>query len=369
MLTRSSYLDWISCAHRVARHNLAASGIPALSAQEMRLIEPRWLDDPVCDLAQGLAQSLGLRPEEILPCNGASQALWLGYAGTLESGDEALIESPAYAPFATAPLTLEATVCRFYRSADDGYAIDVNAILRKLTSRTRVVAVSHLHNPSGCRADPAAIAVLADAMSRNGGYVIVNEIYAPFAHLSSRGPALRTYRGIAPNLVCVGSLSKAFGLGPERIGWMAGPPGVIKRAAAAQLASTGDMPRCWAAAALGALEHLPRLGARAYSLVEGNRERVKHWIEQRPELAWSDPEDGLFGLVRLPCGMDGREFAHNVIERHDVAVAPGEFFDAPSTFRLAWACPAASLDLALCALGEALSELGVAAHPEILIRK
>lgn len=359
MLTRAPYLDWISHHYPKVRHNLAASGIPALSVSETVAIEPRWCDDPIGSLGGSLAACHGLSVAELLPCNGASQALWLAYAATLEPGDEVLVESPAYAPFADAPATLGAHVRRFARRASTGYAIDADEIRGSLGPKTRVVALTHLHNPTGNPADRGAVAAIAASLMERHGFVIVNEIYASFNRSAADGPALQSCRSIAPNIVGVGSLSKAFGLGPERIGWLTGPETVVARAAAAQLASTGDLARSWAASALGMIEHLPRLAARARDLVEGNRERVTRWIADRPQLEWWPPDDGLFGLVRLPRGIDGRRLAEAAIANHGVIVAPGEFFDAPATFRLAWGCSSTQLQSALDALSDALSDVGI----------
>lgn len=357
MLTRSAYLEWLTYYYPKVVHNLAASGVPSLTSDELAEIPLRWSANPVSALTEKLAQLYCLQNTEILPCNGASQALWLAYAATLFPGDDVLIETPTYAPFADSVRTLGANLIRFERLAVNGYVLDPDSVFQKLTKRTRLVALSSLHNPSGCSADPKAIAGIAAELAKRNGYLIVNEIYAFFDDLDvCNAMTLRSSRHIAPNIICVSSLSKAFGLGPMRIGWLSGPEHVVRRAAMAQLASTGDLPMVWAAGAIGALELLPDLATRAKLLTGDKRERVFDWLAARPWLSWSRPANGLFGLITLPGKINTLELAEKAIKEHGVMIAPGEFFAAPGSFRLAWNCPTARLDSALAALDVALNE-------------
>ena len=203
MLTRSAYLEWLTYYYPKVVHNLAASGVPSLTSDELAEIPLRWSANPVSALTEKLAQLYCLQNTEILPCNGASQALWLAYAATLFPGDDVLIETPTYAPFADSVRTLGANLIRFERLAVNGYVLDPDSVFQKLTKRTRLVALSSLHNPSGCSADPKAIAGIAAELAKRNGYLIVNEIYAFFDDLDvCNAMTLRSSRHIAPNIIC-----------------------------------------------------------------------------------------------------------------------------------------------------------------------
>ena len=70
---------------------------------------------------------------------GCSGANFLVYGAHLTPGDEVLMERPGYDPMAGACRLLGTTVRFFDRPASTGFAVDVDAIRRGLTPRTRLV--------------------------------------------------------------------------------------------------------------------------------------------------------------------------------------------------------------------------------------
>src|SRR5439155_1624570 len=80
---------------------------------------------------------------------GASMANYLALAALVGPGDEVVIERPTYEPLVATASWLGATIKRFDRRREDGFAIDADAVARAVGPRTRAVVVSNLHNPSG----------------------------------------------------------------------------------------------------------------------------------------------------------------------------------------------------------------------------
>ncbi|MDD2751287.1 MAG: pyridoxal phosphate-dependent aminotransferase [Sideroxydans sp.] len=360
MLSRSDYIEWITQHYPRVTHNLAASGIPSLTALELAAIPVKPSSHPFEELGAALAKLHSVSPQEVLACNGTSQAIWLAYAAILATGEEVLVESPTYAPFADTAAKLGGQLRNFTRHPDTGYGLDVDAICRMISPRTRVVALSNLHNPSGSPAYPAAIAAIAAQLRRQNGFVIIDEVYSPFdSSVDGLGITCRTSRHISPNIVCVSSLSKAFGLWPLRIGWVIGPKAVVERASVALRASTGELSHSWATGALGALSELPALAARAENLLGNKRKRVEQWLAEHSSLSWSDPPGGLFGLVTVPGPVNILAIVESAISEFGVIVAPGCFFGAPESFRLAWSLPVERLEDALKRLETALVKHGV----------
>ena len=223
-----------------------------------------------------------------------------------------------------------------------------------MTSRTRAVVVTNLHNPSGVRSSDDVIRAVARAAELRGAFVIVDEVYSAFdAFVDERGVFRGSARKLAPNVVAVSSLTKCYGLGPERIGWLLGPPDVVERAGDALAASTGMLPRSHARVALAAFSELPALAARSQRLLAGKRERVAAWVAAH-RLSWSAPAEGIFGLVSVPGRNDLTPAIEKAARERQVLVAAGAFFGIPDAFRIAWSIPGDLLDEGLERLAEAL---------------
>jgi len=264
------------------------------------------------------------------------------------------VEAPGYEPLTRIAEGVGARVVCFERPSGDRFALDPDRIARAMTPRTRVVAVSNLHNPSGVRADADSLRAAASVAESRGAVLLVDEVYAPFDALVDDGGVFRgSARRLAPNVVAVSSLTKCYGLGSHRIGWLLGPVDVVARAENAITASCGMLPLVHAHLALHAFARVARLAERARALVSGKRARVARWVEAEG-LAWSAPTEGLFGLVTMPGAGDLTAAIERAAREREVLVAAGSFFGVPGGFRLAWSAPDDALDEGLGRLAEAL---------------
>lgn len=348
VLQRSPYIAWATRYLGCGQYNLASSGIPPLLQSELDALPSPDSRDGWEQLLSAIAKYHCLSPSEVAPVLGASHGLWLGYTAMLRDGDEVLVEDPAYEPLVMAAEAAGATVRRFDRGASCGFALDPERVFAALTPRTRIVAITNLHNPSGIRASEEAMRVVARRMDAQRGFLFVDEVYAPFDRLvGSDGVFFATARRLGHNIVTTASLTKAYGLGPHRIGWVLGPETVIEQAIDALVASVGDLPIAWMNRGVWAFEHVVPLAERSRSLLGTKRARVREWISGRSHLAWSDPQEGLFGLAMVQSAGDVRSAIELGLERHDVLVVPGSFFGIPNAFRLGWTLPESLLDEAL----------------------
>jgi aspartate/methionine/tyrosine aminotransferase len=248
-----------------------------------------------------------------------------------------------------------AIVRHFARDPAEGYALDPERIARAMTPRTRAVLVTNLHNPSGVRAGDVALREAARVAESNGAVLIVDEVYTELGRwVDSDGVFRGSARKLAPNVIAVSSLTKSYGLGAERIGWLLGPSDVVERVHDTILASIGHGPQSQARAALEGLARTVPLAARARAMLAGKRARVAAWTSSRG-LRLTSAEESLFGLVTVPGSVDLTPAIERGIRDYEVLVAPGAFFGVPNGFRIAWSLPMDALDEGLDRLGKALA--------------
>lgn len=351
------YLAWAIRHYGTVEHDLASSGMTPLPLA--RVPHATDLDDPSgwARLPPAIARHLDLPPDEVCPALGTAHALWLAYAAVTSPGDEVLVESPAYEPLVTAAAGLGATANRFPRPHDERYAVDPDRVARALSSKTRVVALSSLHNPSGARVPDEVLSDVAKACARAGAYLLVDEVYAPFdAFAGADGVWRASARKLGDNVIATCSLTKCYGLGANRFGWLAAPRDVVERARDATLSSVGHLPLAHANQFVAALGHVPELAARARALLGAKRETVARWMAARRDVAWSAPDAGLFGFAKVLTA-NGRDLLPDVeraIASRGLIVAPGAFFGVPDALRVSWSIDEERLPRALEALGATL---------------
>jgi aspartate/methionine/tyrosine aminotransferase len=223
-----------------------------------------------------------------------------------------------------------------------------------MTSRTKLIAVTNLHNPSGVRAGADELRAVARLAESHGAFLLVDEVYAPFDDLVDPAGVFRaSSRKLGPNVVAVSSLTKCYGLGPQRIGWLLGPPAIVARAEDAVTATCGMLPLVHAHVGVHAFRQIGALAERARGMLAGKRRRVAAWAVTQG-FSWSAPESGLFGFAMLPGQADLTPLIEAAARGREVLVAPGAFFGVPSGFRVAWSAPAEVLDEGLARIADAL---------------
>ncbi|HVJ91541.1 MAG TPA: pyridoxal phosphate-dependent aminotransferase [Labilithrix sp.] len=338
MFGPTRYLSWATAFYGKVAYDLASSGIPAPKWIELGIPTPD-IDDvsAVGSLRKAIALYNDVPPEEVVPALGTSHALFLAYAALLSPGDEILVETPGYEPLTRVAEGLGAHVRTFERRAEDGYRVVPKRVAAAMSSRTRAIVVTSLHNPSGIRVDHEVVRELATLAEAHGAYVIVDEVYAPFDALPLDGVFRRSTRKIAPNVVAISSLTKCYGLGMYRLGWILGSGDVVDRANAASIATFGHLPLAHASYGVAAFSALGTLARRAKSLVGEKRGLAEQWAKSLPNAQWSAPADGLFGLVTLPGRGDLLPRIEARAREAGVLVCAGTFFGAPESFRLSWA--------------------------------
>jgi hypothetical protein len=343
-------LDYLAWAHRHyvgLRFDLASSGLAPLTAEELGPPSLAVHDyGAPAEFRARVSERFGVAPDEVVSALGASGALFLVYLSLFSRGDEILVEQPAYEPLVRTAEGLGLVVRRFPRTREAGYALDPAVVLAHITPATRAVVVSDLHNPSGVALDHAALAPIAEKLSRQGAWLVIDEVYAELV------APRRTARSLAYNIITFGSLTKSYGLPWIRAGYVLLPPEAAVLAGRAVLHLAGNLPPAVAAFGAHAFSRLEALEQRRHALQEGKRAVVDQWLDRhRAVLSWQPPAPGsLFGLVHDARGHNLRPWLERGAAEHGVLAAPGSFFDTPSAFRLGMTLPREKLEPALAAL-------------------
>jgi hypothetical protein len=336
---RAPYMHWAK-QHRRARWDLCGSNLLPCTledlpeaAEAMQLNGPN--DEGYPPLVEAIARRYGVDAGRVAMGTGTSGANFLVCAALLDAGDDVLVETPGYDPLVAAPTLLGARVLRFARRFEDLFALDPALVARAVTDRTRLIIITNLHNPSGVLASQAAIEEVGRIAERVGAHVLVDEVYLDATFGSpdaSRCPA-GTLGGV---FISTSSLTKAYGLSGFRCGWSLSSPEVAERVRRARdiVDGVGAFPPD--RFSVVAFEHLPRLAARAHSILEPQFAATREFLDSRPEFEYVAPAGGTVVFPRLRGQADAGLLVERLFREAEVGVVPGRFFEAPAHVRLAF---------------------------------
>lgn len=231
-----------------------------------------------------LAALHGREPEEIVPCNGAAQALWL-----LPAALRPRLAACVHPGFTEAEAALRAhgvAVARVLRDPEAGFALDPGAV----PAAADLVIVGNPASPSGTL-DPAAALL---ALRRPGRTLAVDEAFMDLVP----GEPESLVREALPDVIVVRSLTKSLAVPGLRAGYAVAP-----RPLAARLRSVRPPWSCNALALAALREAALRPGALAQAAERAQAERkdLETRLAEVPGLRlW--PAAANFVLVRVPDG-------------------------------------------------------------------
>jgi len=175
-------------------------------------------------LKHALARHLAVEPQQITLGNGSNDVLELIARAFLTPDSEAIYAQHAFAVYPLVTCAIGATGRETPVTASFDY--DLDAMLRAINARTRVVFLANPNNPTGTYLTAETLRRFLEALP---AYVIavIDEAYLEYASDSEIAPGYASclpWLADFPNLVVVRTFSKAYGLAGLRIGYAASSP-------------------------------------------------------------------------------------------------------------------------------------------------
>jgi aspartate/methionine/tyrosine aminotransferase len=358
---RSVYMEWAKTRSH-ARFNLATSGVMGVPLAEFPLLfEEIEVTAPggygYAPLQRKLAEHSGVSEDCVVAAAGTSMANHLAMAGLLDSGDEVVIEQPAYGPLLDVAEYLGAKVKRLARRLETGFAAEPAELEKVITRETRLIVLSNLHNPSGALMPAETLRAIGEMAHRVGAYVLVDEVYLEMLFDKAAPFCFAIGKTIAKEnpFIATSSLTKVYGLSGLRCGWILAAPTLAKK-----MWQLNDLFAAVAAhpaerMSVVAFNHLAQHRERSRALLTTNRAVLDAFLDSRVELECFRPVAGTVVFPRLTRG-NAEEFLGLLRNKYETAVVPGKFFEMPQHFRIGIGGDTAGLRSGLERLGAALDE-------------
>ncbi len=237
------------------------------------------------DLRRALAQFNDVPTERIVLGAGSTEVLDVLVRLLVEPGDNTVIATPTYAFFASQTLINGGTPRTV--PLGDGFTLDVDGLLAAIDERTKCVMLCSPNNPTGKGWSRPDLVRLLDT----GVPVMVDQAYLECGFAESFAQLTNDY----PNLVIARTMSKGFGLGGLRVGYLIGDPELMDLVTRVRIPFSMSLMSIWGC--LAALEGPEYLATRR-DFISSEVDRLQVAMDGMPGIR-AFPSDGNFVLADI----------------------------------------------------------------------
>jgi aspartate/methionine/tyrosine aminotransferase len=253
----------------------------------------------------------------------------LGFANAVlaiaDPGDEFIFPLPYYFNHAMAVAIANCKTVGVKTLPD--YQLDLDAIEKAITPKTRAVVTCSPNNPTGAVYSEASLRAVNALCKERGVFHIHDEAYEYFTYDNAVNFSAGSIDGSAAHTISLYSLSKGSGMASWRIGFMVIPESLwpaVNKIQDTLLICTPQISQRVAIAAMTvgssyARAHADRIGAL--------RPRVhKALTDPSVPCETADVRGAFYYFVRVKTKLDSMTLAERLVRDHKVAIIPGEAF-------------------------------------------
>jgi histidinol-phosphate aminotransferase len=183
----------------------------------------KYPDATATALRQAIGDVYNLPPDHLMMGTGSDEILNLvayAYAGV---GDEVIYARHSFLVYPIAARSVGATPVPV--DEKEGFILDVDATLKAVTPRTKIVYVCNPNNPTGVCVPLEQLKRLHAGL-RPDIIMVIDGAYAEFVQMEGFSAGEDLVRD-SENVIMTRTFSKVYGLAGLRVGWVYAPPAII----------------------------------------------------------------------------------------------------------------------------------------------
>ncbi|HEL1806192.1 TPA: aminotransferase [Streptococcus suis] len=349
-LPRFGVEEWLNVHENSAIYDIAGVSISSLTLEELFALSGTnpedfykklqgtklnygWIEGSLAFKKSVSQLYTGVKPEQILQTNGATEANLLVLYSLIEPGDHVISLYPTYQQLYDIPKSLGAEVDLWQIEEENGWLPDLEKLRQLIRPNTKMICINNANNPTGAVMDRTYLEELVEIASEVGAYILSDEVYRSFSGLGVPSIIEVYDKGIAVN-----SLSKTYSLPGIRVGWVAANhqvTDILRDYRDYTMICAGVFDDMVAQLALASRKEILKRNRR---ILEENLAILDQWIEEEPRVSYIRPAVVSTSFVKIAVEMPMEEFCLQLLQEHGVLLVPGNRFNRDGYVRLGFAC-------------------------------
>jgi aminotransferase len=295
----------------------------------------------------------------VVVTTGGQEALFLLVQTILRPGDEILVPDPRYTSYDVAIQMAGGVMVSVPTYQADGFDLHADEVERHITPRTRALLLVSPGNPTAGTITSANLHAIAQVAQKHDILVISDEIYEKLLYDGAEQLSIGSLPGMADRTITLIGFSKTYAMTGWRIGYVAGPPAIMRklRRLKALCSSCAPVVSQWAglAALTGSQEPVEE-----YRRIYERRRRIMLDSLDRMGFTYGEPRGAFYIFINTSStGLDSEDLSLKLLQEAHVLAFPGTGFGPQwvDYMRISYLAPEAVLREALSRLERCLGTM------------
>ena len=278
------------------------------------------------ELRELIAQDINVSPDDVLITSGAATALFIIATSFLSKDDHIVIAKPNYATNIETPRAIGAKASYLNLRFEDGFNLDIKALEKLVTDKTKLVSLTYPHNPTGVLITEEKLKAVIGLIERKGTYLLLDETYRDMS-FAAKLPVAAT---LSDRVISISSMSKSYGLPGIRIGWILSKNRELMEtflAAKEQICITNSVVD--EEIAFQYLQRKETLFEPVRAIILKNFAILKDFMANQNVLEWVEPQGGCVCFPGIKAGIhiDTIKFHDILLSKYATYVGKGHWFE------------------------------------------
>jgi aminotransferase len=290
-------------------------GTPALlelleeKLKKINYIECNWKDNIIC-------------------CNGGSNAITLAFATLFNPGDELILSSPNFVSYFYCGSFFGIKIEEIKRKSDMSFNID--KLKASVTSKTKAIIINSPNNPTGYALDRKELEEIIDIVLEHDLFLISDEVYENYVYDGIAHISPASLDGMFERTITLNAMSKLYSATGFRLGYVAASKEII------------DLMEKFHQYTIAGTNHAAQYGfIEALKMDTSFFNNILKSYDERRILVYNRLKNMGFEVVKprgafyiMPSiknfNLNGQQFSMKMMKEKGVAIVPGDIFGSYS---------------------------------------
>ncbi|CAN7507542.1 pyridoxal phosphate-dependent aminotransferase [Variovorax paradoxus] len=272
--------------------------------------------------------------------SGGVSALMLAVQALVDAGDEVVAVTPVWPNLTAQPAILGAQVRTVPLVPADGqWTLDLAALRKAVTPKTRLLIVNAPNNPTGWTMTREEQQAVLDHCRETGTWILADEVYERLYFEPTSNGCAPSFLDISrpdDRLVVTHSFSKSFLMTGWRLGWLVLPPALVDGIGKLIEFNTSCASVFTQRAAVAAIEHTAEITPRVVAHLKQCRDTLVPLLAALPGVQVAPAKGGMYAFFRLEGFGDSLDLAKRLVVEAGLGLAPGNAFAPEAQGWLRW---------------------------------